>query len=352
MNSDMLRALQALCLALVCTGVLWLAPSPSALGPAQGAAQSARDEAAYKDLVEQALNEFKHRNWPEARVLFMRAHELNPNARTLRGMGIVSFEMRDYLNAATNLKAALDDRRQPLTDAQRKECEALLTRARTFVGVYTLKLDPGDAHVLLDGNEVTRDEEGHLLVPFGDHTLSARAPGRQETSTRLNVQGGERGEIALSLPADVPAPAVVAGAAVAPVAAQAAPPPVAPPAASPAPKDSERGFVGHGLKYTWVALGASAAFGATAVALWYVGDNKLSSLDDECRDSANAGEGCAKGETDTKEIELYQTLTNVSIGVSAAALVTAGILMGLEWPRERRLAIGVGDRSFVLRGAF
>jgi hypothetical protein len=26
--------------------------------------------------------------------------------------------------------------------------------------------------------------------------------------------------------------------------------------------------------------------------------------------------------------------------------------MGLEWPRERKLQVGVGDRSFVLRGAF
>src|SRR5690349_9454730 len=139
MNSDILRALPVLFLALVCTGSAWLAPVSGAFGPQRCAAQSAHDDAAYKELVEQALSEFKHKNWPEARVLFMRAHELNPNARTLRGMGIVSFEMRDYLNAVINLKAALEDKRQPLTEAQRKECDSLLTRARTYVGVYTLK---------------------------------------------------------------------------------------------------------------------------------------------------------------------------------------------------------------------
>jgi hypothetical protein len=353
MNSDLLRALQTLSLALVCTGFVALGPSHVVSGPAPAAAQSARDEAAYKELVEQALSEFKHQNWPEARVLFMRAHELNPNARTLRGMGIVSFEMRDYLSAVINLKGALDDRRQPLTDVQRKECEGLLSRARTYVGVFTLKVDPLEARVLLDGNELTRDEEGHVLVPFGEHIVSARAAGRQEASTRLNVRGGERGEIALSLPADAPAAALVASAALAPAIAQPAAAPAEPaPAARSASQAPEAGFVGHGLKYTWVALGASAAFGAGAVALWYVGDDKFASLNAECADRASAGDPCTKGDTDTSEVELYQTLTNVSIGVSAAALVTAGILMGLEWPRERKLQVGVGDRSFVLRGAF
>jgi len=110
--------------------------------------------------------------------------------------------------------------------------------------------------------------------------------------------------------------------------------------------------VGHGLKYTWVALGASALFGGGAVAFWFLGDKKLSSLDDKCKARASGDSPCSKGNTKTDKIELYETLTNVSIGVSAAALVTTGILMGLEWPRERQLALGVGDRSVSLRGAF
>lgn len=348
MNSDILRALRAsLFAALVCTCFV-------GLFPARSLAQDARDEAAYKELVEQALGEFKHKNWPEARVLFMRAHELNPNARTLRGMGVVSYEMRDYLNAVVNLQAALEDKRQPLTEAQRKECDGLLARARTFVGVFTLKLDPLDAHVSLDGGEPTRDDKGHLMVPFGEHTVSARARGRLDASTRLTVQGGERGEIALSLPSDVPlVPGAVAVAPVAPVvtvipadSAQGSQ------AAGRRPAKDDDGFVGHGLKYTWVALGASAVFGAGAAAFWMLGDKKLDSLDSQCSQRASGDNPCVKGDTDTDQIKLYQTLTNASIGVSAAALVTAGILMGLEWPRERRLAFGVGNKSLFFRGAF
>lgn len=353
MNSDILRALRVLFVALACTSIVGLGPLGS-LGVAtpRAEAQDARDDAAYKELVEQALSEFKHKNWPEARVLFMRAHELNPNARTLRGMGIVSFEMRDYLNAVTNLKAALEDKRQPLTEAQRKECDALLTRARTYVGVFTLKVEPLDARVLMDGVDATRDEEGHLLVPFGEHTISARAPGRLEASTKLNVQGNERGEIALSLPSDVPQSQPVVQPVPSPAATAAAPEPAAAPVAQGRARHDDDRFVGQGLKYTWVALGASAVFGGGAVAFWFLGDKKLSSLDDKCKERASGDNPCTKANTKTDKVELYETLTNVSIGVSAAALVTTGILMGLEWPRERQVAVGFGDRSVSLRGAF
>jgi hypothetical protein len=345
MNSETLRALRALILALACTGLFGLSAAP-------GAAQTpAADDAAYKDLIDQALSEFKHKNWPEARVLFMRAHEQNPNARTLRGMGVVSFEMRDYLNAVVNLKAALEDKRQPLTEAQRKECEGLLARARTFVGVYTLKLEPRDAHVTLDGGEPLRDDEGHLLVSFGEHTLGGSAPGRQDATLRFNVQGGEREEIALVLsPERGPEPALVAApiAAAVPVAAAADQS-----SATSSPKHEEpQGFVGHGLKYSWITLGLSAAAGGAAAALWVVGSNKLDDLDRACAERASGDDPCTKQNTSTSKVEMYETMTNVAIGVSAAALVTTAVLMGLEWPRERRLAVNVGPTSLSLRGAF
>jgi hypothetical protein len=344
MNSETLRAWRALFLALVCTGLFGLmAARSSAQAPA------ASDDTAYKELIEQALSEFKHKNWPEARVLFTRAHEQNPNARTSRGMGIVSFEMRDYLNAAINLKAALEDTRQPLTDVQRKECEGLLARARTYVGVYTLKLEPADARVSLDGGEPTRDEEGHLVVSFGEHTLVARAEGRQDYTLKLTVQGGERGEIALALqPERGPEPARLAQPVAAPVTAQQ----VAKDDAARQRRQEPQGFVGHGLKYSWITLGLSAAAGGAAVAFWMLGAKKLDKLDDACAARAGTDNACTKQNTSTSKVETYQTMTNVAIGVSAAALVTTAVLMGLEWPRERQLALNVGPTSLSLRGAF
>jgi hypothetical protein len=341
------RPMRALFLVSLCGALL-------TLGPVCARAEDSTDDPAYKELVEQALGEFRHRNWPEARVLFMRAHERNPNARTLRGMGVVSYEMRDYVNAVVNLKAALVDTRQPLTDAQRRECEGLLARAHTYVGVFTVKLEPADAQLALDGALPTRDEEGHVLVPFGEHIVSATAPGRQAGSTRLHVQGGERGEVSLVLASDAP---LTAGSPAARAAAVAAAPtsgnvaaPAAPGAsAEPAVRD---GFGGHGLKYTWVALGASALFGGGAGLMWSLGQKELDDLDQSCRELADSAAACTRDNTSTTKVERYQTLTNASLGVSAAALVAAAVLMGIEWPRERQLALGVGPGSVSLRGAF
>lgn len=339
------RLLRGLLLVSLCGGLL-------ALTPPGARAQEGAEDAVYKDLIEQALSEFKHKNWQEARVLFTRAHERNPNARTLRGMGVVSYEMRDYVNAMVNLKAALDDSRQPLTDAQRKECEGLLARAQTYVGVFALKVEPQDALVLLDGAAPNRNGEGQLLVPFGEHVISASAPGRQASSTRLNVQGGERGEIALMLPLEGAAPVAVAGTTTAVGTSAPAGQSSAGAAKSAQTAAASDGFGGHGLKYTWVALGASALFGGTAGLMWSLGQKELDDLDQSCRERADSSDACTRDNTDTDQVKLYQNLTNASIGISAAALAAAAVLMGVEWPRERQLALGVGPGTLSLRGAF
>src|SRR6188508_389327 len=79
-----------------------------------GASAQAADDAAYRASVDEAVAEFSAGHWEEARTLFKRAHERQPNARTLRGMGMAAFEMRMYVTAIRELEAALRDARKPL----------------------------------------------------------------------------------------------------------------------------------------------------------------------------------------------------------------------------------------------
>ena len=76
-------------------------------------AQDAEPPPEYQELIRQALEESSANRWAEARVFFRQAHEAFPNARTERGIGMVSFELRDYTDAVRHLTRALDDPRRP-----------------------------------------------------------------------------------------------------------------------------------------------------------------------------------------------------------------------------------------------
>ena len=325
---------------------------PSAATPA--APKSAESDTGgspeYRELIEQALVEFRHKNWPEARVLFRRAHDLSPSARTLRGMGVVSYEMRDYVQAVLQLSAALVDTRQPLNEGQRKEASALLARARTFIGSYTLLLEPSDAEVMLDGAQLVRDVEGRVLVAFGEHTLEASAPGHQRNVSKIAVQGGEHGELRIVLYRDTGDPQ--SGATSLGRVEKSVEQPPATTIEDSTRRAPERGFNGRGLRYTWVALGASAAFGAAAAGVWFGGKGKVDELVESCDDSEARGIPCQRGSVDTSGVQRFERTTNALIGLSAASLATAVVLAAFEWPRERKLALDVGPRQLSLRGSF
>lgn len=298
----------------------------------------------YRELIEQALSEFKHKNWPEARVLFRRAHDMSPNARTARGVGVVSYEMRDYVQAVLALSAALADNRQALTESQKKEVSSLLARARTFVGSYALVLDPEDAEVRLDGAPLERDSDGRVLVSFGTHTLQASAPGYQTSTSKISVEGGERGELRVVLYKEG-GEAVAQGAQPVSQVEKTVEQPPANSGDAALAADATTG----GLRYTWVALGASAAFGAGAAGLWFAGQSKVDELAETCKSAALP---CVEGEVDTASVTRFERATNAMLGLSAGSLVTAVLLATFEWPRERKVVLGLSPRQLSIRGSF
>jgi hypothetical protein len=99
---------------------------------AHGVAQAAPDAApaGYDALYEQATNELGTGNWAGAQALFTQAHELYPNATTLRGLGIAALELGQYDRAASLLERALASGVRPLSPALRAQTEAALARAR------------------------------------------------------------------------------------------------------------------------------------------------------------------------------------------------------------------------------
>jgi hypothetical protein len=173
----------------------------ASVGVAQGV-QAPVDMKQYHSLVRQAVEQYERGNYDEAKVLFSDAHRVFPNARTLRGLGMVAYTMRDYVQAIPYLEAAIASKVKPLDPPLVVEAQATLQRARTFIGVVRISLTPPDAKLRVNGAPATRGNDGALVLNPGAYEIEARATGYQ-TSTRLvRVEPGSALEVDLALPRD------------------------------------------------------------------------------------------------------------------------------------------------------
>jgi tetratricopeptide (TPR) repeat protein len=113
-------------------------------------AEPATQTANYEDTIRHAVEEYSLGHWTEARFFFARAHALNPNARTLRGLGLTCYESRNYVEAIGYFKQALLSTEQPLTDKMRADLTQLLSQSEQFVTRVIVTLDPSTAELEVD----------------------------------------------------------------------------------------------------------------------------------------------------------------------------------------------------------
>lgn len=233
-------------------------PPPKQAGVSS--ASEAQDE--YSALVKKAVTEFELGNWPEAKVFFLRAHQLRPSARTLRGLGLVCYELRGYVEAVGYLRDALASQQNPLTGELRAKVESTLHEAEGFIAARKLILKPVNATLRVDDHPPVLHEDRLLLDP-GPHELTAEAAGYQPLKRNLRAESGDQSELLLALTPIETQPQPVAH-------GQASP---APARATSSPSD-DRSFwsmntqqaIGVSLGIGGiVALGVGATFGGLAI---------------------------------------------------------------------------------------
>ncbi len=289
----------------------------------------------YGKAIQLAVVEFDSGNWREARILFRRAHEIEPNARTWRGLGITAFELRSYVEAIAELEAALADPRKPLTEQQRKEVQALLVRAREFVSVYRVTVTPENAQVLVDGKPATL-QEGRLFLDPGQHSVVVRAAGYEERRADLKVDGGEQDQLSIEL---------AVAESVAPEAAQSRQPATDTTAGvSVAPRRK--------LLWTWVLGGAALAVGGTAVGLSLAAKSNSDDFQDACQ-GATYPARCHGLKRQGERQELLGWVGYGLSGALASGAITAFFLEGRPEKRaSTRTSWRVGPSSIAVRGTF
>lgn len=159
----------------------------------------------YEEMMRHADEQHSLGHFPEARAFFSRAHALNPNARTLRGMGLSCYESRNYVKAIDYLRQALDSTEQPLTATMRTEIEQRVRQAEQLVTYVEITVEPTSARLELDHVEqsfghveqspdhIAQSLEGDgvvLLLDPGVHELSASAEGYATERRIIGAEGG------------------------------------------------------------------------------------------------------------------------------------------------------------------
>jgi tetratricopeptide (TPR) repeat protein len=329
----MYPATRTLLLALVLLGAS--AGRAQAAEPASNpfSADDASLQDAYRKAIQEGVAEYDAHHFEEALGYFRNAHRLNPNARTFRGIGMTSFELRDYVTAMRNLLAALEDKRKPLSAEQRRETQELLERCRTFVARYTLTVSPASAKVTVDAKAAEYQPDGTILLGLGEHLIEARAEGYTKRSLSVQVRGGERNELFLTLDPikpTLPLPPAPAG-----LTATTA---TAPPAVSNRAAKA----------WLWASAGA-ALLAAGAGVYWRAQASELSS----CR-SPQSGLRCTDEDVLVRQWNIGAAAT-IASGAAALTMATIGLLSWKSAPRSapnRALACQVGVFALTCGRAF
>lgn len=169
----------------------WVVLAVNWVGPARAGADD------YQSTIDEAVREYAVGNFVEARSLFEHAHALRPSARTWRALGFCAYELKRYVQAMSELDAALDDYRNPMTPDQRREANETRAKAERYVAELRLEIEPENARVLLDGKAVAGRS---LRVDAGEHVLSASAEGHRSRDLTLTLVGGRSQAVQLVLP--------------------------------------------------------------------------------------------------------------------------------------------------------
>ncbi len=135
------------------------------LAAPHSAGAQARSE--YEAAIERAVAAYNDEDYAEAAKRFQRAHELWPNARTLRGIGMARFELGDHAGAAEALEAALTSNVVPLAGELRSDAQRLLREALARVGRLHLEIEPRTAQVTMDGVPKQTAPERPIIVAPG-----------------------------------------------------------------------------------------------------------------------------------------------------------------------------------------
>jgi hypothetical protein len=157
------------------------------------------DRSELRTLISKGITEYNLGHWTEAKAFFLRAHALQPSARTLRTLGLVSYELRSYVDASRYLEQAIASQERPLTPDMRAAALTVLEQARSFVGQVRVTVEPPDATLRMQGQPLPLGPDRTVLLDPGQYEFSAELTGFTPVTRLFEVKGAEQSQLHLRL---------------------------------------------------------------------------------------------------------------------------------------------------------
>jgi hypothetical protein len=312
-------------------------------------ADTPESDAKYAKLVADAVSAFDSGKYRESRALLADAHQMRPNARTLRGMGLAAFEDGRYSLAVLDLEGSLAETRQPMSGTQRKEVEQLRSQADALTARYNVHGLPPDGVLRVDGEEPVWDTKRLLLIDQGTHTVTLTVNAGEIRSWSVRAQGGTTSDFDLGPP---PSAAVLAS-----EDSEAPAPSLIEPPASPAAPASEPTPTGISNTWAYAAFAGGAVTGTLAIWQWGTRESEVAAWnrDDDClRSGRTRRANCGEHESAYQRAEAWAWVTGgLTVALSAGA-VTLLLLNRREehQPGTARPICAPGPAAFACQVSF
>ena len=171
-----------------------------ALPPALVRAQSDDAVAEARVHFERGLELFNEGRHDAALAEFTRAHQIAPAPAVLYNIARVHEALGHAVEAADTYATYLDQAGEGMGGRRRREVEAALERQRARIAHLSVSTNVDGATISLDGVDVaTTPLREPIRLAAGEHTLEVRGAGHESARRAVQLAGGDRRTVAITL---------------------------------------------------------------------------------------------------------------------------------------------------------
>jgi tetratricopeptide (TPR) repeat protein len=303
---------------------------------AESPSAKARDEQA-RTLFFAGLEHSKNEQWDEAAASFRESLALVERPSTLQNLVAALQRLGHYGEAIAAIDRFLTISEGKENARTRAELSALRPTLAAQQGSLTLRVDPNDAQVQLNGRLLPVSGEYKLELDPGLYVIEAQAPGRVPDTRELRVEKGEAHvhTIALSvLPANV--------------GEVESPEPFVQTAPASAPLRSERRSL---RPWVWATASSAALTLGLGAFTWSQAAKYNKQLEGDCKIKDQCEDPHL--EAHKQRIERYKHSTWALFAVAGVSALTSATLLWLDLKGQRKdLSVGLSLQGATLRGRF